>query len=68
VPAKVAALAAGKTALVAGQISPEADVSAFTSTTSLTHLAGSGELAMVEAAHWLRRAGAALATAYETAR
>lgn len=68
VPAKVAALAAGRTALVAGQVSPEADISAFVSTTSLTDLAGSSELAIGDAAHWLREAGAALATAYETAR
>jgi glycerate 2-kinase len=68
VPAKVAALAARKTELVAGQISPEADVSAFTSTTSLTDLAGTSELAIRDAGHWLREAGAALATGYETAR
>jgi glycerate 2-kinase len=68
VPAKVAALAVGKTALVAGQILPDADLSGFVSTTSLTELAGSSELAIGDAARWLRQAGAALAAGYETAR
>lgn len=66
VPAHVAALAAESgtpVALVAGRIAPEADVSAFAGTSSLTELAGSAEGAMADAARWLVEAGAELARA-----
>ncbi len=64
VPAHVAALAAGArtpVALVAGRIAPDADVSAFAGTVSLTELAGSGEAAMADPARWLTAAGARIA-------
>ena len=64
VPAHVAAVASAvgaPVALVAGRIAADADVSGFAATASLTDLAGSGEAAMADAAHWLERAGAALA-------
>lgn len=63
VPAYVASLAGGRArvALVAGRITPDADVSAFASSVSLTDLAGSAERAMSDAASWLRAAGERLA-------
>ncbi|WES63044.1 glycerate kinase [Microbacter sp. GSS18] len=64
VPAHVAALAAGAdvpVALVAGRIAPDADISAFAASVSLTELAGSPAEAMADPARWLREAGAALA-------
>jgi glycerate kinase len=66
VPTHVAAIAAEwgtAVALVAGRIAPEADVSAFAGTTSLTELAGSAEAAMADPARWLVEAGAELARA-----
>ena len=66
VPAHVGGIAASAgvpVALVAGRITPDADVSGFAATASLTDLAGSGQAAMADAARWLEEAGAALATA-----
>lgn len=66
VPAHVGGIAASAgvpVALVAGRITPDADVSGFAATASLTDLAGSGQAAMADAARWLKEAGAALATA-----
>ena len=65
-PTYVAALAAEAgvpVALVAGRISPDADISAFAASASLTELAGGGEDAMSAPARWLREAGAVLARA-----
>ena len=65
-PTHVAALAAEAgvpVALVAGRISPDADISAFAASVSLTELAGGGEGAMSAPARWLREAGAVLARA-----
>lgn len=64
VPAHVGAVAATSgvpVALVAGRITPDADVSGFAGTASLTDLAGSGEAAMADPERWLVEAGAALA-------
>ena len=65
-PTHVATLAADAhvpVALVAGRISPDADISAFAASVSLTALAGGGEGAMSAPAWWLRQAGAVLARA-----
>lgn len=67
VPAHVGALAAAAgvpVALVAGRIAPDADVSPFAATASLTDLAGSGEAAMADPARWLTEAGAQLARSF----
>lgn len=48
-------------ALVAGRIAPEADVSAFATSISLTDLAGSSTASLADPARWLRAAGARLA-------
>lgn len=64
VPAFVAGLAVesgARAALVAGRIAADADASAFTSSVSLTDLAGSGAASLADPARWLRAAGAALA-------
>ncbi len=66
VPAHVRAVAVAAgvpAALVAGRIAPDADVSGFAATASLTSLAGSAEAAMGDPARWLVAAGAALARA-----
>ncbi len=66
-PAHVAALAgeAGiPVMLAAGRIAPDADLSRFAATASLTDLAGSAEAALADPAEWLRAAGAALAAAH----
>lgn len=65
VPALVAALAPGRTALVAGRISPDADLTAFAATVSLTELAGSAAAAMVDPVVSIRAAGARLADTLE---
>jgi glycerate kinase len=64
VPSYVAETAAASGAsafLVAGRITPDADVSAFAAHASLTQLAGSTEAAIREPARWLTAAGAELA-------
>lgn len=61
VPAFVASLAPGRTALVAGRIDPDAETLPFEASVSLTELAGSRESAVMEPARWLRAAGALLA-------
>ncbi|GAA2080252.1 glycerate kinase [Microbacterium hatanonis] len=65
VPALVAALAPGRTALVAGRISSDADLSAFTATVSLAEIAGSAAAAMIEPVVSIRAAGARLADTLE---
>lgn len=52
------------TALVAGRIGTDADVSAFAHALSLTALAGSPEASMADPAAWLREAGRRLASAF----
>lgn len=64
VPALITALASGPVALVAGRIAPDADLTPFRTTLSLTELAGSSAQAMAVPEHWLRAAGAALAQGY----
>lgn len=64
VPSFVAALAARsgtRAALVAGRITPDADVSIFAASVSLTASAGSAASALAEPARWLHDAGSALA-------
>ncbi len=61
VPAFVASLAPGRTALVAGRVAADADTSAFAASLSLTDLAGSSAAALAEPARWLHEAGARLA-------
>ncbi len=64
VPAFVAALAdaAGvSSALVAGRITPDADIAAFTAAVSLTDLAGSAAASLADPARWLTAAAASLA-------
>lgn len=46
--------------LVAGRVSPDADISGFAAVVSLTDLAGAGSAAQREPARWLRRAGVAM--------
>lgn len=68
VPAHVGAIAASsgvRVALVAGRIAPDADVSGFAATASLTDLAGSGEAAMADPGRWLIEAGARLARVFD---
>lgn len=68
VPAHVGAIAASSgvpIALVAGRIAPDADVSGFAATASLTDLAGSGEAAMADPGRWLIEAGARLARVFD---
>ncbi len=64
VPSFVAGLAAeagARSMLAAGRITPEADVTPFAASVSLTDLAGSPAAALAEPARWLREAGSALA-------
>ncbi|UNK71402.1 glycerate kinase [Microbacterium sp. H1-D42] len=64
VPSYVASLAADASAepmLAAGRIDEDSDTGIFTSSVSLTELAGSGASALADPAHWLREAGAVLA-------
>ena len=64
VPSFIAALAASSDAaamLAAGRITSDADTALFTSSASLTELAGSSASALADPARWLRAAGAALA-------
>lgn len=64
VPGYVAHLAADRgtrALLAAGRIAPDADVSPFATSASLTDLAGSGAAARSDAARWLREAGRQLA-------
>lgn len=63
-PAFVAALADATdvpTALVAGRITSDADITGFTHAVSLTNIAGSAEASFGDPARWLTAAGAALA-------
>lgn len=65
-PAHVAALAAvagTAVALVAGRIGPDADLSAFAGTVSLTEVAGSAAAAMADPARWLAEAAGRFAMA-----
>lgn len=69
VPAFVAALAAEAdvpAALVAGRIADGAPVARFTNAISLTDLAGSAEASLADPVHWLKVAGARLATSQES--
>jgi glycerate kinase len=69
-PAHVAALAAAArvpVSLVAGRIAPDADTAAFTSSASLTELAGSSSAAMAEPRRWLVAAGVELAAGFVSA-
>lgn len=50
-----------RVALIAGRITDDADVSAFSATRSLTALAGNAEAAMSDPARWLEVAGSELA-------
>lgn len=64
VPASVAALAAeagARAALVAGRIEPDADLTPFAASVSLTTLAGSSAAALAAPERFLRLAGTALA-------
>lgn len=68
VPSYVASVAAGvgvPALLVAGRIAADADTGAFAAHSSLTDLAGSGNAAMQDPAHWLHIAGAELARALD---
>ena len=63
-PAHVAALAAEAgvpVALVAGRIAPDADLSPFAASLSLSELADSADAALADPVRWLREAGSALA-------
>lgn len=63
-PSHVAALAGAAgvdVALVAGRIAPDADVSPFAASLSLSDLAGTAEAALIEPERWLRAAGRTLA-------
>ncbi|NYE21578.1 glycerate kinase [Microbacterium immunditiarum] len=67
VPSFVTRLAAECTvsaALVAGQISPEADLSAYAAALSLTAIAGDANTSLANPERWLRAAGATLARAF----
>lgn len=66
VPSFVASLAAAadvNALLVAGRIAPDADLTPFTHTRSLTALAGSSAAALAGTARWLHEAGRQLALA-----
>ncbi|WP_121148157.1 glycerate kinase [Microbacterium sp. AG1240] len=65
VPSLVAALAPGRTVLVAGRVAPGADTSAFAAAVSLADLAGSVEKAMAAPVVSIRAAGALLADTLE---
>jgi glycerate kinase len=63
VPFFVAALAdTARTGLVAGRIAPDADLTPFAASVSLTELAGSTASALTDPLRWLREAGARLAS------
>ena len=66
VPAFVAGLAPGRTALVAGRLAPEADLSAFVRAVSLTELVGSAEAAMADPVVSIQTAAARLADTLES--
>lgn len=59
---ELAATAGVPVALVAGDITDDADARAFAQTISLVELAGSTDAAMADPVHWLEYAGAELAT------
>ena len=68
VPSRVHDVARGalarNLALVAGQVSADANTSGFDQVVSLTHLAGSEKTALAEPERWLRKAAFTLASAF----